>query len=456
MAKFPKFTKLKVKFKNYPWRETFLSLKFLPKVFSLLEKILLLILFTGLIALTGYLGYRNWLRTTKLIPEYGGILREGVVGESKDLDKHASRLLYAGLTKYDEKRSIVGDLAQNWEIQEEGKLYVFHLRFNFSSEDLANQIVQKNLWQDIEISTPDPSTITFKFKQPFSPFLYASTKPVFAYGPYRITKEGKNEVELSFREDYHAGRPLIDKIIFKFFSNDDELLKAVKRGDVQGASFSNPKIELNNFQKFEIKLPRDLILFFNLSLKDLQDINVRRALKESASPGKELSLRLVTSDNPKNTELARSIVEKWAKNGVKVSLDIKDNVSLQKTVIPKRDYDLLLYGLDYGEDPDPYPFWHSSQIKEDGKNLSNFKNLKADKLLESARQEFDFQKREEKYAEFQKIIDEEIPMFVVEDQNFYYFVASSIRGVGEIVGSCEADRFNNISSWYIKTKRVRK
>ena len=106
----------------------------------------------------------------------------------------------------------------------------------------------------------------------------------------------------------------------------------------------------------------------------------------------------MTSDNPKNIELARNIVEKWAKNGVKINLDVKDNVSLQKTVIPKRDYDLLLYGLDYGEDPDPYPFWHSSQIKDDGKNLSNFKNVKADKLLEAARQEFDFQNwREKKY-----------------------------------------------------------
>lgn len=454
--KSPKLKKIISQVKSYPWQESGLSLKFLPQVFSKIEKIILLSLFSLIVILAGIIVYNQWLASTKVMPETGGVFREGIIGESKDLEKHIIRLVNAGLTKYDMQKNIVGDLASSWDINEDGRVYVFHLQPQFNSEDLANQIISQGIWQDIEISTPEPATITFTFKLPFSPFLYTSTEPIFEYGPYRITKENKTEIELSARDDYYAGRPYIDKIIFKFYKDQDELLKAARRGDIDGFALTNDASLIGGFQKLEMKLPRQLMVFFNLSKKELQDINVRKALKENASPGKELELRLVTSDNQKNVEMAEGIVEKWGKNGVKVNLDIKDNVTLQKDIIPKRDYDVLLYGLDYGEDPDPYPFWHSSQIKEDGKNLSNFKNLKGNKLLEEARQEFDFAKREEKYAEFQKILDQEIPAFAVEQEILYYQISQKIKGIEKIVGAFESDRFLEASKWYIGTKRVKK
>ena len=441
--------------KTYPYRQTGRAIKFLPQVLSRLEKIIILCLFIFTVGLIIYIGYLTWINHTQAVADFGGEFREGIVGERKDIDKHLSRLIYAGLTKMDNNKNIVGDIAKDWEIKENGKVYEFHLRPNFNSEDLAREIINQNLWQDINISTPEPQIITFTFKQPFSPFLYASTEPIFKYGPYRISDEGKNEITLIARDDYYSGRPYIDKIIIRYFSSDEELLKSVRRGDLSGFTLFKENSQ-NNFREFEIGLPRYLILFFNLSRKDLQDINIRKALKENSAPAKELNLRLVTSDNPKNQAIANEIQKKWSQNKVQITLDIKDNITLQKTTIPQRDYDLLLYSLDYGEDPDPYPFWHSSQIKEDGKNLANFKNSKADKLLEEARQEFDFSKREEKYQEFQKIIDAEIPMFVVEHQTLHYYVSEKIKGIEKIVGSCEADRFLNVAAWYLETKRVKK
>lgn len=453
---FLKVKKIFSKLKAYPWIQSGQSLKFLPQAFSRLEKIILFVLFGSIIVLVGIIGINHWISSTNLTPENGGVFKEGIVGESKDLDKHLARLVNGGLTKYDLQKNIVGDLAQRWEINEDGKVYVFHLNPQFNSEDLAGQIIGRGLWKDIEISTPDPATITFTFKQPFSPFLYTSTEPIFPYGPYRITKENKTEIELSARDDYYGGRPYIDKVIIKFYRDQNDLLKAAKRGDIDGFSLTSDTPTLSGFEKLEMKLPRQLLIFFNLSKKDLQDVNVRKALKENANPGKALALKLVTSDNEKNVNVAKGIVEKWGKNGIEVNLDIKDNVTLQKTTIPKRDYDVLLYGLDYGEDPDPYPFWHSSQIKEDGNNLANFKNLKGDKLLEDARQEFDFKKREDDYNEFQKILDAEIPAFVVEQETLYYQISKDILGIDKIVGALESDRFLEVAKWYINTKRVKK
>lgn len=459
-----KFPPLKFKKKSfglsrlqqYPWKDSLQSLKFLPKVFSRLEKIVLLGLFGMILFGSGWLIYHAWLGGTKLVAARGGQFREGLVGESKDVDKNLARLVNAGLTKYDANKNIVGDIADKWEIKNDGKVYEFHLKDGFNSQDLASQILAKNVWQDIDISTPDPQILTFTFKQPFSPFLYASTAPIFPYGPYRIAKESKNEVDLAANESYYDGRPYLNTIIIKLYSSQDEVIKAAKRGDIDGFGLPNDTSQIDDFSKFEMNLPRDLILFFNLSHPSLQDKNVRKALKENTSINKDLNLRLVTSDSPKNQEIAKTMIDKWTQNGIKVTMDVKDNVTLQKTTIPKRDYDLLLYGLDYGEDPDPYPFWHSSQIKEDGMNLSNFKNTQADRLLEEARQEFDFKKREEDYAAFQKILDAEIPMFVVEHQNYYYQTSKNILGINYIVGSNEADRFLNTASWYTETKRVKK
>jgi ABC-type transport system substrate-binding protein len=453
------FLKLKkniFQIKSYPFKKTALSLKFLPRVFNKFEKIILLGLSILILAFIGIIGVNRWISSTQAIPENGGVFREGIVGESKDLDKHLARLLNASLTKYDLQKNIVGDMAEKWDINDGGKSYVFHLKPQFNSEDLANQITSSNQWPDIEISTPDPATIQFNFKQPFSPFLYTSTEPIFPYGPYRITKENKNDIELSARDDYYANRPYIDKIIIKLYPDQDSLLKAAKRGEIDGFALTADTPTISGFRKLEIKLPRQLVVFFNLSNKNLQDINVRKALKENSNPGKALELRLVTSDNQKNVEIAKGIADKWSKNGIKVNLDIKDNVTLQKTTIPKRDYDVLLYGLDYGEDPDPYPFWHSSQIKEDGKNLSNFKNTKGDKLLEEARQEFDFKKREDDYNQFQQILDQEIPAFEVSQDILYYQISKNVKGIEKIVGSFESDRFLNVSTWYLNTKRVKK
>lgn len=441
--------------RKYPWKDSFQSLRFIPKVLSRPEKIIILFFFGIIVLLSGWLIYHSWLEGTKLMPAHGGQFREGLVGESKDIDKNLTRLVNAGLTRYDKDKNIVPDLADKWEIKNDGKIYEFHLRDGFDSQDLADQIKAKNIWQDIDISAPDPQILTFTFKQPFSPFLYASTEPIFPYGPYIISKESKNEIELLANENYYQGKPFVNSILIKLYNSQDEVIKAAKRGDIDGFGLST-LVKLDDFRNFEMNLPRDLILFFNLSRPSLQDKNVRKALKENTSINKSLDLRLVTSDNPKNVEIAKSMIEKWRLNGITVNIDIKDNVTLQKTIIPKRDYDLLLYGLDYGEDPDPYPFWHSSQITADGRNLANFKNAEADRLLEQARQEFDFQKRQDDYANFEKILASEIPMFVVEHQNYYYQVSKNIFGVNFIVGSNEADRFIDVANWFIDTKRTKK
>lgn len=438
-------------------KENFSTVTHLPKALSKIDRAIL-VSCVFLVALSTLFIWRNhWLATTVEAPSFGGVYTEGIVGEAKDLDKHLVRLTNAGLTRLDSGGDVKGDLAESWEVKDEGKIYEFKLRDGFVSQDLADQLKNKNLWPNIEVDTPSEDIISFKFKQPFSPFLYISTKAVFPYGPYTIIKEEKNRVTLSAQENYWRGKPNIEKIQLNLYSTYDELYKEAKRNDILAyTADAKDDYKMENTGTYEYTLPRELVLFFNLSKSDLQNVDIRRKLRDGQILDKDLTLDLVTSDTGKNMAVADSIKNRMA--GLKLTLNIKkyDNITLQKDIIPNRKYDLLLYGLDYGPDPDPYPFWHSSQIKPDGMNLSNFSNKKGDKLLEEARQTFDFKIREQKYTDFKKILDDEVPFISINKEVCYFVLSNKIKGVDKIYGFSESDRYLNIDKWYIKSKRVKK
>ena len=210
----------------------------------------------------------------------------------------------------------------------------------------------------------------------------------------------------------------------------------------------------------EMNLPRELDLFFNLQKPDLKNKSLRQTLRDGKPADKDYNFSLVTSDAAQNVQIAENLKSQWAT--LKINLEVKkyDNVTLQKDIIARREYDLLLYGIDYGPDPDPYPFWHSSQIpskdKADGMNLSNFSNKNADQLLEQARQSFDPQVRSQKYQAFQKIINDEVPYIQIKKENLNYVLSNKAKGVDKIFGFSETDRFLNVREWYIKSKRVKK
>lgn len=450
------FSKIKEVFS----KEGFLAWKFLPKVMSRVEKLIILGLLAVLVVAIFFIFRNHWLSSTHEVPAYGGTFTEGIVGEAKDLNKHLARLTGAGLTRVTQTGEIKGDLAESWEILDDKKTYQFKLREGFNSQDLAYQLSSQGTWSNIEVATPADNLIDFKFKGPFSPFLATSTEPVFNYGPYKVVKEDKNHITLMAQDIYWQGQPHIGKIIINLYPDEKSLLQAAKSHQIMGYLVSD-KSGLNSGSRLlEMALPRELDLFFNLQKDDLKNKSLRQALRDGKPADKDYNFTLVTSDAAKNVQVAENLKAQWAT--MKVNLEIKkyDNITLQKDIIPKREYDLLLYGLDYGPDPDPYPFWHTSQIATkdnlSGMNLSNYSNKNADQLLEQARQSFDPAVRSQKYEAFKKILDDEAPYILISKGSLNYVLSNEVKGVDKIFGSSESDRFLNINSWYIKSKRVKK
>jgi len=164
-----------------------------------------------------------------------------------------------------------------------------------------------------------------------------------------------------------------------------------------------------------------------------------------------LEITLTTADAKENIEVAQSVKNDWERIGAKVELEIVPTSRVQKDVVRTRDYEALLFGEIVGADPDPYPFWHSSQA-ETGLNLAMFSNRRADELLEKARAASKPDERAGYYREFQDILADEEPAIMLYSPAYTYALNRRVKGVEPGTIFEPSDRFDGIAKWYIDTK----
>lgn len=167
-----------------------------------------------------------------------------------------------------------------------------------------------------------------------------------------------------------------------------------------------------------------------------------------------LQLTITTVADEELAAVAERVASYWRALGAQVAIRAVNPREVVNEVLRPRTYDVLLYGEIIGADPDPFPFWHSSQIDYPGLNLANFINRKADVLLEEARVATDEKIRVDKYRAFQEILRDEYPAAFLYAPTYTYAVSTEIMGITTARIVSPADRFNDIEGRYIKTKRV--
>ncbi len=170
--------------------------------------------------------------------------------------------------------------------------------------------------------------------------------------------------------------------------------------------------------------------------------------------GVELSFTLSTNNFALNAKTAELLAGQWAKLGAKVTLNIQPTRELTENAIRPRKYDALLFAQKLGADPDPFPFWHSSQVRNPGLNLSMYANNTADKLISEARTATDKNFRDEKYRQFQTVITADAPAIFLVQNVFSYAMTEDIRGMSLNNLSDTTARFYDLPNWYTSTKRV--
>lgn len=173
--------------------------------------------------------------------------------------------------------------------------------------------------------------------------------------------------------------------------------------------------------------------------------------------GNRLEFTLTAPDYPNLIKTAEALQREWALVGARIEIQTLGVADFQQNVLRPREYEALLYGeAATSFVPDPYSFWHSSQKRDPGLNLALMDNKDVDALLTDARETLSDEERNEKYKEFQSIFAEEAPAVFLYASSYLYVVNDEVQGITvQNIGS-PSDRLNDISNWYVKTKRVGK
>ncbi|MBI4023176.1 ABC transporter substrate-binding protein [Candidatus Berkelbacteria bacterium] len=427
--------------------------------FTALERFLLGILSLITVFSASLIGWQTWLEQTRPVPVVGGTYTEGVVAASlADVQPSINQLTRLGLTRFDVDGNIVGAVADRWEVVDEGKTYRFSLNPSVSLE-LVRAALAENaaLFPEIQVEVEEPASVVFRLKQAFAPFLATTTTPIFPVGPFSVEEQRKGEVRLVARPDSLAGAPYLEAITLKMYPDTFNLTQALANGDIEGVAdtshVENDRL-LGRLSSWELTLPRQIFLFFNTDRAVVGQTVTRQRLRDGQALDAPIALTLVTLASPQHEQLAEQLVATWSPLGVQVTVETRTATELAKQVVPNRDYDALIYGLDFGADPDPYPFWHSSQIGAEGLNLANFAHIDADRLLEKARQTQRPDERATLYAQFQTIFDREVPAISLEQVSVVFGTDLGLKGVRSHAGLTPADRYRFVTEWYRKMRRI--
>ncbi len=107
-------------------------------------------------------------------PRRGGTVHLAEIGDLRNLDpagsadgvsSPAKHLIFAGLVDFDEHGKIAPDLAESWEVADDGREYRFSLRSGVvmhDGEELTAEDVKRSIERALHPSTPNPSASLFQ------------------------------------------------------------------------------------------------------------------------------------------------------------------------------------------------------------------------------------------------------------------------------------------------------
>ena len=168
--------------------------------------------------------------------------------------------------------------------------------------------------------------------------------------------------------------------------------------------------------------------------------------------GQRLTLSLVSTNQTNFVESAKLLATAWREVGVDVKLEVVDPADpmqdFTQNILQMRSYDVLVYELAIGADPDVYAFWHSSQAGQRGLNLSLYSNPVSDDALTSARARTEPELRNIKYKTFVRQWIDDMPAIPLFQSSVKYISsrqATTLADDQQLVSPY--DRYANVIYW---------
>ncbi len=170
--------------------------------------------------------------------------------------------------------------------------------------------------------------------------------------------------------------------------------------------------------------------------------------------GTPFEITIATNDSLVNSKAAEILANQWKRLHIKVNITVLPSKQLTEDLIKPRSFDVLLFPQKFGADPDPFLFWHSSQVKDPGFNLTGFTDPNIDKIITEARNTTEIQIREEKYQEFNTLISSKFAVIFLDQTEYIYATDKSVKNINFNTLYDPSQRFNNIKDWYINEGRA--
>lgn len=368
------------------------SLIGIVRILNLKEKLLLAVLFLVFIFSTTYILLSLYYDATTITPAFGGTYKEGVVGQPRfinpiysqasDADRDLVEILFAGLMKYDAGGKIVPDLARNYEIRDNGKVYEFTLNRAVWSDgaplnaddviftvktiqDASYQSPIMGSWLGVSAEKISDDKIMFRLPKSYSAFLELTTLKIIpqhiwrdispgnfylssynlddavSSGPYKLKTVSREKSEriksigLTANPSYFGQKPFLRDIIFFFFDSENDLVTAAQNGTIHGfAPQLNKQYILHNFTSYRLNFLRYFAIFINGDELDLlKEVGIRKALNY-ATNRQEIVDKLFSGQASRVTSPVMPEIFEFAEP--KESLDF--NPGLAKEILDKSGF----------------------------------------------------------------------------------------------------------------------
>ena len=282
-----------------------------------------------------------YIHFTHVVPQAGGSYTEGMVStpryinpilaQTSQADADLVRIIYDGLFTRGKDGALENRLAERYEVTDAGKKYTVYLRpgvrwhdgEDFTAEDVVYTIKTlqdptfksplRSLWLGVEVSAVDQYTVEFILKKEYFGFIENLTIGILprhiwqsipsdtfllsefnltpiGTGPYRFVESEKNangnilSFQLEANPDYFLGRPYIENFAFYFYENQEALLTAYNKKQVDGIYNIRPEdrsgiAARKGTNVTGMDFPRIFGIFWNITKSvPLADGNVREAL----------------------------------------------------------------------------------------------------------------------------------------------------------------------------------
>ncbi|MBR3169212.1 hypothetical protein IKF23_02115 [Candidatus Saccharibacteria bacterium] len=354
-------------------------------------------------------------------------------------------------------------------------------------------IVPKHILKDVPLKTLVEADFS-KTPVTSGPFTFNATQ--------NTLDSEERVVYLSANPQYYLGKPMVNSFAVHVYNDKDDVIKALNSNSITATAELSDKdaagVAAGNYYKRSSTIDAGAFAFFNTSRNPLSNPDVRRAIRQGlnmseirkAAPGaipldypilesqivlqnypsipannldeaKEKIAELLEGNFP-HLEIATvdngylpAVAEKLADSLRALGFDCTvvpytESQEFVANIISRRNYDILVYEIELGADPDLLAYYHSSQAKASGLNLSNYHNTLVDDLLVGARGTMDDTLRMRKYEKFLEYWATDTPAVGLYQANMTYIYNKNVRTYNDSnILVTALDRFLDVEDWAV-------